>query len=460
MAMIGEARHRRAQIYDLTTNSRIRLFHNNLVRTVSPEYAWMATPDGTKILVSAERDGDTISAERGVYLVDLNKKITKADLLRRLQSNLASETALRAHAQKIYQVMSDEVRQITEQVSASRIYQYEKALFDFDSKHITRPGNKPAAEYLFNTYKSFGYDPEYQRFEARQSIDDGKTSNVIARLEGAENPDLIYVVSSHFDSAAAGPGAEDNTSGTAALLEAARVLSRRPMPATIIFASFTGEEAGLLGSREFVRVAQEKKWKVAGALNNDTIGWTNDGRLDNTIRYSNDSIRDIQHSAAMLFSKLITYDARYYKSTDAAAFFPAFGDVIGGIGSYPILGSPHYHQSHDNIEFVNHQLIAETSKTTVATIMLLSSSPSPVKDLKQVTSGSTAKFTWAPSPEKSVRGYIVSWGPPSGPFKQERRSTPDFILNNPNPGDVVMVKAVNTRGMEGWDWAKIKIAEK
>jgi hypothetical protein len=160
----------------------------------------------------------------------------------------------------------------------------------------------------------------------------------------------------------------------------------------------------------------------------------------------------------MLFSKLITYDARYYKSTDAAAFFPAFGDVIGGIGSYPVLGSPHYHQSHDLLEFINHQQVAETSKTTVATIMLLASSPSPVKDLKQSAFGSTAKFTWTASPEKNIREYLVSWGPPGGPLRQERRNNPEFTLPGAKPGDVVMVKAVNSRGIEGWDWSRLTIA--
>src|SRR5690606_18808508 len=147
------------------------------------------------------------------------------------------------------------------------------------------------------------------------------------------DPELIYVVGSHFDSVERGPGADDNTSGTAVLLETARVLADSPLPATVQFVFFTGEESGLLGAREYVRRALEEGLNVRGALNNDMVGFANDHRLDNTIRYSNAGIRDVQHAAAFLFSRLITYDSRYYQNTDAHALFDGFGDVLGGIGS-------------------------------------------------------------------------------------------------------------------------------
>ena len=67
----------------------------------------------------------------------------------------------------------------------------------------------------------------------------------------------------------------------------------------------------------------------------------NDDRLDNTIRYANAGLRDLQHAAAFQFSDLITYDARYYKFTDAHSLVDGFGDVVAGIGSYPVLGTPH-----------------------------------------------------------------------------------------------------------------------
>ena len=223
-----------------------------------------------------------------------------------------------------------------------------------------------------------------------------------------------------------------------------------------MFASFTGEEAGLLGSREFVRRAVADKLLLVGALNNDMVGWANDQRLDNTIRYSNRGIRDIQHAAAIEFTNLITYDALYYKGTDAAAYYEAYGDIVGGIGSYPVLSSPHYHQSHDVLENMNHQLITEVAKTTAATLALLASSPSRLTELKVDSfSGSSATLSWKPSPEKGVTGYIVAYGPPEKPEAQQVRvNKPGATLSNVAAGTQIAVKAVNSKGLEGWDWAR------
>jgi Tol biopolymer transport system component len=461
LATIGEPRHRRSYLYDLPSMKRTRLFHNNTVRTIAPEYAWIPSRDGNRILIVSERDGNTVSPERGVYVVDLTARVTRDELRARVKANLDAEQALAAKGRRIYAPIADEVKRVVAGASVERVYGYEKALFDFDSKYVTQPGNKLAASYLFDAYKSFGYTPEYQPFQyrVRGTTESGPTANVIAALKGTVNPELVYVVSSHYDSVGVGPGADDDSSGTAALLETARLLASHPQPATIVFASFTGEEAGLLGSREFVRRAVADKVNVIGALNNDMVGWANDYRLDNTIRYSNPGIRDVQHAAAMQFSKLITYDALYYKSTDAAAYYEAYGDIVGGIGSYPVLGNPHYHQPHDLLEDINHQLVTEVAKTTTATLMLLASSPSRIKDLKidSLASGS-ASVSWTPSPEKGVTGYIVAFGPPNKPEAQQVRVTrPTAALTGVAPGMTISVKGVNAKGLEGWDWARVTV---
>ncbi|MBI4410382.1 MAG: M20/M25/M40 family metallo-hydrolase, partial [Gemmatimonadetes bacterium] len=456
LAVMGEQRHRRSYLYDVRTRERTRLFHNNTVRTVAPEYEWAPSPDGSRILVVSERDGDTISPDSAVYLVDLTRPVGPPEVLDRLRRNLAAERELRERGQRLFEPIAGEVRGAVADVSVARIYEYEKALYEFGSKHMTQPGNRPAIDYLAAMLRSFGYEPELQWFEPAPGI---RTANVIATLPGTVNPELVYVVSSHFDSVRDGPGADDNTSGTTALLEAARVLRDRPMAATIKFAFFTGEEAGLRGSREFVRRAVASGMKLVGALNNDMIGWANDQRLDNTIRYSNEGIRDLQHAAAFLFTNLITYDAKYYKSTDAHAYYEAYGDIVGGIGSYPILGNPHYHQPHDILETIDHRLVAEVSKTTIASIMLMAASPARLAGLVARPRGAALELSWAAAPERGVREYVVAVAPAGGaPRVRLRVSEPRATLPEVAPGSVVAVKAVHERGLESWDWARATVA--
>jgi len=462
LAAIGEGRHRRSYLYDVNTLERTRLFHNNTVRTIAPEYEWQQSADGSKVLIGSERDGDTVSPERAVYLVDLTRKVSKADIVARLELDLAGERTLRAHGERMFAPIATQVREAVSKVSMSRLYKYQKDLFDFGSKNITRQGNAPARQYLYDTYAGFGYEPALQWFEPqpRGASEPIRTANVLAKIEGTENPELVYVVSSHFDSTARGPGADDNTSGTVMLLETARVLADTPLPYTVIFASFTGEESGLLGSREFVRQAVENGDQIVGALNNDMMGWANDHHIDNTIRYSNPGIRDLQHAAAILFSDLITYDALYYKSTDAAAYYEAYGDIVGGIGSYPVLGNPHYHQTHDVLETMNHEQIRETTKANVASIMLLASSPTRVSGLQVASrSGDVVDLDWDPSPENSVFQYVLRVGRPGQEYQEYVVDYPGARMENIPDGTRISVKAVSSRGLRSWDWAHVTVRQ-
>ena len=410
LAMKGEFRHRRSYLHDLETGESYRLFHNNTFRTIAPEYEWVVHPQGEGILLVAERDGDTIAPERAVFWVDLTRGVEHADLVSRLADALAHEEALMEAGTARFAPEMDEIRAATDAVSVGRIYHYAEILYSFGSKFATEPGNQEAIQWLAETLESWGYEAELQWFEATGRGQGARTANVVATLPGTENPEQVYLISSHFDSVLPSPGADDNSSGTTALLEAARVLADSPRKATIQFVFLTAEEAGLLGAREYVRVAQMEGAHIAGVLNNDMIGWTRSHRLDNTIRYSNDGIRDIQHAAAHLFSDLITYDARYYRGTDAAVFFDAYGDIVGGIGSYPVLHNPNYHQVTDELWTINQRLVAEVSRTTVATIMHLADGPSRVEGLHRVAGeGSTAApvFAWDPAPEAMVTGYEV-----------------------------------------------------
>ena len=84
LAVMGEARHRRSHLYE--QGVRTRLFHNNTVRTIAPEYEWVPSPDGRKLLIVAERDGDTVTPHRHLWCMDLTREVTVAELAARVDA--------------------------------------------------------------------------------------------------------------------------------------------------------------------------------------------------------------------------------------------------------------------------------------------------------------------------------------------------------------------------------------
>jgi hypothetical protein len=118
--------------------------------------------------------------------------------------------------------------------------------------------------------------------------------NVVATLRGEVDPDRYVIMTGDIDSRASNgsdgetdaPGANDNASGMAGVLEAARLLvEQRPFAASVVFAGLSGEEQGLWGGQHMAEVARDEGWNVVGVLNNDMIGNIRgiDGVIDNTV---------------------------------------------------------------------------------------------------------------------------------------------------------------------------------
>ncbi|MBT5876619.1 MAG: M28 family peptidase [Candidatus Latescibacteria bacterium] len=116
--------------------------------------------------------------------------------------------------------------------------------------------------------------------------------NVLAVQRGTTHPNRYVIMSGDIDSRASdasdgetdAPGANDNASGMAGVLEAARLLTPYTFGSSIIYAGLSGEEQGLHGGRHMAAVAQEENWQIVGVLNNDMIGNIHgiDGIIDNS----------------------------------------------------------------------------------------------------------------------------------------------------------------------------------
>ena len=108
--------------------------------------------------------------------------------------------------------------------------------------------------------------------------------NAMAVLKGTDATDnRMYIISGHLDSrvtdvmnrTADAPGANDDGSGVAAVLECARIMSKHPFGATVIFVAVSGEEQGLLGATYLANKAKQKRWNIDAMLNNDIMGSNN-----------------------------------------------------------------------------------------------------------------------------------------------------------------------------------------
>jgi len=126
------------------------------------------------------------------------------------------------------------------------------------------------------TLDTWTLEPDGRRVDKAQEI-----GNVMATLKGTDpNDDRIFMVSGHIDSRVSdvnnresdAPGANDDGSGTAAVIELARVMSKTAFPATIIFVVVSGEEQGLYGANHLAEKAFNEKWNLEALLNNDIMG--------------------------------------------------------------------------------------------------------------------------------------------------------------------------------------------
>ena len=139
-------------------------------------------------------------------------------------------------------------------------------------------------------------DVYYQRTLAtaednRRIPEDTWIVNVIAIQRGTTHPDRYVIMSGDIDSRASSstdaeidaPGANDNASGMAGTLEAARILTAYSFPSSIVYSGLSGEEQGLFGGRFMAQAAKEEGWEIMGVLNNDMIGNIEgiDGVIDN-----------------------------------------------------------------------------------------------------------------------------------------------------------------------------------
>ena len=131
-------------------------------------------------------------------------------------------------------------------------------------------GETKAAQYIVSAFKAIGYKPETQTFTAAAGNKSVTSANVVAVKTGTSSQEII--VGAHYDSTDAGPGADDNASGVAVMLEVAKLVLGATTPYTIRFIAFGGEESGLLGSSAYLnQMSQDEFQNVIVMIDLDSL---------------------------------------------------------------------------------------------------------------------------------------------------------------------------------------------
>jgi hypothetical protein len=196
---------------------------------------------------------------------------------------------------------------IIDSVSELRIEKDIKKLVSFGTRHTlsdtlsNSTGIGAARRWIRKSFKEISsdcdncldvfYQKNYFKKNKRRLVNDVWINNVVAIQRGKTNPNRFIIMSGDIDSRVSdsndfislSPGANDNASGMAGVIEAARVLSKYKFENSIIYVGLSGEEQGLYGGAGLAKYAKEQNWEIIGVLNNDMIGNIEgvDGIIDN-----------------------------------------------------------------------------------------------------------------------------------------------------------------------------------
>ncbi len=332
---------------------------------------------------------------------------------------------------------------------------------------------------------------------------DQETGNVMATLKGTDPADdRIFIVSGHIDSrvtdvmnrTADAPGANDDASGVAAVIELARVMAKSAFPATIIFVAVSGEEQGLLGAEHLAERAVQEKWNVEAVLNNDIMGANNSNEtniIDNTrLRVFSEGLPafEMDKQAASIRQYGLENDgkarqlARYVKEVGERYVenlevvmvyrndrFLRGGDhtpfVTKGFAAvrFSEMNENFLHQHQDLrtekgveygdlLKFMDFEYLRKNTGINLACLANLAKSPAMPQSVVIEVSGlaNSSTLRWAAPKSGKVKGYYVLMRETYQPFWQKKFFTTDVKLTLPYSKDnyFFAVQAVSETGNE------------
>jgi hypothetical protein len=364
------------------------------------------------------------------------------------------------------------LRQAVARVSQAKIHATIETLVGFGTRHTLSSQTDPRrgiGAALHWIADEFGRDstacggclaivtPE-QEFTGTRSPAGVKVHDVVAIQRGSGDPKRVVIITGHVDSrvtdvmnaSADAPGANDDGSGTAAVIEAARVLSHYKFSETIVYAALMGEEQGLYGGKTLADYAKAQGWQVIASLNNDIIGSScgSDGLCDAAhVRIFSEGPR-ADSDARLRAQQRSLGGENDSPSRNLSRFIDTLADRIGigldvrqiwrsdrygrGGDHLPMLdaGFPavrftvaieNYNWQHqdlrtdkgvaygDTIDHMDFPYLRKVVQLNVAALFAIAIAPPPPEPKVEGAVSSDTTLSWAPVP--GAAAYIVRWRP-------------------------------------------------
>ena len=258
-------------------------------------------------------------------------------------------------------------------------------LQEFSTRHWTQDNHEKIARALRVRLMQYAPLVELDSFELSTTCQ----TNVVATIPGSLMPERELIVGGHFDSNSSdplnAPGADDNGTGTAAVVEMARVLSLaqyHPLM-TVRFITFAAEEAGLVGSRHYAEAARAAGHSIAAMLNFDMIGHRDTTKTSRDLYVvwypGSESLSDQMVSCARAYTPLnsiltTTYSGR----SDSYSFFSQGYNAVFCIEADL---SPFYHTPRDLLSRLDMSFVSDVTKAGLALLLTLDQEANGVADV-------------------------------------------------------------------------------
>lgn len=425
--------------------------------------------------------------------------------------------ASHTNAQTISIDRNETVAAMLDEISADSLKSYIQKMVSFGTRHTLSSQTNPkrgigaARNYVLGKFKEFEKNAAGRLssfIDTTTIAADGRRvdrnivlGNVMAILQGTDPADKrVFIISGHLDSrnsnimdsTGEAPGADDDASGVAAVIEAARVMSKNHFAATVIFVAVSGEEQGLLGSAFLANKAKKENLEIGAMLNNDIVGSNNSNEthiVNNTqLRVFSEGIpatADEKTAQRIRFLGLENESAsrqlaRYVKETGERYVdqlevvlvyrpdrFLRGGDHIpflkNGFTAVRITEmNENFTRQHqdlrtengieygDYLKHIDFDYLKKNTSVNVAVLASLANAPSPPlqpkMDTKELTNSTL--LSWQPPANGKIKGYFVLIRETHSPVWQKKIFTAGHSIRIPYSKDNYLF-GVQAVGMDG-----------